>query len=220
MACLLALLLTTGGLLGDEPADPVLAAWLDAHSKLQTWSANLLQTRHLAALAQPLSSTGNVYYSQPGLFRWELGDPPETVAIRSTNALLLVYPGLKRAETYAIAPGQGGPLRNALTLMEAGFPKDEAALREQYDISTEQSANNLSSVTLVPRASAARRLVARVSLTFQTNVFTLVTSEIEFADGSRLENQFTHSRRNPPLKADLFSTDVPEDFKLVAPFKP
>lgn len=201
-------------------SDPILSAWLEAHQKLETWSADVVQTRHLAALTQPLVSTGRVWYSRPGLFRWELGSPPETIAIRSTNELLLVYPGLKRAERYPIDRGQSGPLREALTLMEAGFPKDEASLRKRYRISTEPSGEGECRIRLEPRTSTARRLVTCVSLTFQTNVFNLAASEIDFADGSRLQNQFTRTSSNQPLPRNLFSTNLPPDYELVEPFKP
>lgn len=204
----------------QNEGDPVLSAWLDAHRNLKTWSAEVVQTRHLAALAQPLVSTGRVWYSQPGLFRWELGEPPETIAIRSTNELLLVYPSLNRAERYPLERDRGGPLRDTLTLMEAGFPKDEATLRRRYRISTESLEEGMSRVILEPRAAAARRLVGRVSLTFRTNVFTLAASRIEFADGSQLQNQFTRSIRNKPLPPDLFSTNLPPDCKRVEPFSP
>jgi len=205
----------------DEIAsDPILSAWLEAHAQLKTWSAELVQTRHLAALAQPLVSTGQVYYCKPGLFRWELGQPAETIAVRSTNELWLIYPGLKRAERYLIDPNQAGPMRDALTLMEAGFPRDEETLRKQYRIATQSLTNGLSSVVLEPRSSSAKRLIGRVSLTFQTNVFTLASSEIEFADGSRLENQFRHGESNEPLPPGTFSNQVPSDFKVVEPLKP
>jgi len=203
-----------------DVVDPVLSAWLDAHNRLLSWSATVVQTRHLAALAQPLVSTGTVYYLQPGLFRWELGQPPETIAIRSTNQLMLIYPGLRRAETYPIEPGKRSPLGDALTLMEAGFPKDEAALRRQYTISTESLTNETCRVNLAPRAAVAQRMVTQVSLVFQTNGFTLLASEIQFADGSRLENRFSRSVRNEPLPADLFSPHVPEGYSRVQPLTP
>ena len=103
---LVALLLgVPGSAPGQQPDDAILSSWLDAHARLETWSAELVQTRHLAALTHPLISTGSVHYSRPGLFRWELGQPPDTIAIRSTNELLLVYPRLKRAERYLITQG-------------------------------------------------------------------------------------------------------------------
>jgi outer membrane lipoprotein-sorting protein len=211
----------TGILAAAEPgSDPILAAWLNAHAQLETWSAEVRQTRSLAALAHPLVSTGHVYYSHPGIFRWELGRPPETIAIRSTNALLVVYPGLQRAERYPLNEGQGGPLRDALTLMEAGFPKDEASLRERHRISAEATADGHCHIELEPRRAAARRMVRRVALTFETNVFTLVSSEIEFADGSRLHNQFSESVSNQPLPPDLFDTNLPSGFELVEPALP
>lgn len=219
-ALVLLLLCPLSRLFAQDSSDPALSAWLEAHDNLQTWSADVVQTRHLAVLTEPLVSTGRVWYSRPVLFRWELGIPPETIAIRSTNELLLVYPALKRAESYPLDQDGSGPLRDALTLMEAGFPKDEASLRKGYLISTEPAEPAQCRILLEPRASAAKRLVTRVSLTFQTNVFNLTASEIDFADGSRLQNRFTRSVSNQPLPPVLFSTNLPTDYKRVEPFKP
>jgi len=206
--------------LAAADADPGISAWLAANEGLTTWSAELVQTRKLVALAQPLVATGQVYYTKPGYFRWELGDPPETIAIRSTNELLLVYPALNRAERYPMEGDDAGPLRNALTLMEAGFPKDEATLRRHFTLSSQPAAQDHWRVTMEPRESAGRQLVSRVSLTFNTNGFTLTTSEIEFADGSLLRNDYPTSTANESLSPGLFSTNLPAGCKVVEPFKP
>jgi outer membrane lipoprotein-sorting protein len=205
---------------GQQPDDAILSSWLDAHARLETWSAELVQTRHLAALTHPLISTGSVHYSRPGLFRWELGQPPDTIAIRSTNELLLVYPRLKRAERYPVDGKNGGPLRDALTLMEAGFPRDAASLQKQYRIATTPEESGHCRITLEPRSPRARKLITRVALTFNTNVFELAASEIQFADGSRLQNRFSRSASNEPQAPGLFSTNLPTGFKVVEPFNP
>ena len=56
--------------------------WLAVQTNLQSWSADFIQTRSLKVLAQPLVATGKVWVTTPGLFRWELGQPAQTIALR------------------------------------------------------------------------------------------------------------------------------------------
>jgi outer membrane lipoprotein-sorting protein len=91
--------------------------WFAVQTNLQSWSADFIQTRSLKVLAQPLVATGKVWVTTPGLFRWELGQPAQTIALRQPNQLLIIYPRLKRAEKYALSATPTGPLKDALALM-------------------------------------------------------------------------------------------------------
>ena len=73
-------------------ADSVLAAWLNAQTNVQTWSASVIQTRALKSLTRPLTATGHVWFAAPNRFRWELGDPPQTIAVRQADQMLVIYP--------------------------------------------------------------------------------------------------------------------------------
>ena len=75
--------------------------WFAAQTNLQSWSADFTQTRSLKVLAQPLVSTGKVWVA-PGRFRWELGQPAQTIVLRQPDQLLIIYPRLKRAEKYPL----------------------------------------------------------------------------------------------------------------------
>ena len=83
----------------------ILAAWLNAQTNVQTWSADFLQTRKLKSLTQPLTATGHVWFAAPNRFHWELGQPAQTIAVRTTNDLLVIYPRLKRVERYPLSGG-------------------------------------------------------------------------------------------------------------------
>ena len=80
--------------LGWQPpacgASSVLGAWLDSQTNIQTWSAQVIQTRELKSLTQPLTATGHVWFAAPNRFRWELGDPPQTIAVRQAAELLIL----------------------------------------------------------------------------------------------------------------------------------
>src|SRR6267142_1837387 len=79
----------------DSPdADGMLTSWLNAQTNIQTWSADFTQTRTLKALTQPLTETGHVWFRAPNRFRWELGSPVKTIAVRAAADLTVIYPKL------------------------------------------------------------------------------------------------------------------------------
>jgi outer membrane lipoprotein-sorting protein len=94
-----------------------------AQTHIQTWSAEFVQTRRLKALTQPLNATGRVWFAAPNRFRWELGQPPQTIAVRNAQEMLVIYPKLKRAERYPLTGNAGGQWRKRLLCSKPGFPE-------------------------------------------------------------------------------------------------
>src|SRR5437867_5040198 len=52
-----------GGRLLASDKEPPIAAWLNAQTNIQTWSATVNQTRALKALTEPLTTTGRVWFA-------------------------------------------------------------------------------------------------------------------------------------------------------------
>ena len=86
----------------------VLSTWIAAQANIHTWSADVVQTRTLKSLTQPLTAKGHVWFEAPNRFRWELGNPPQTIAVRGPEEMLVIYPRLKHAERYALGGDQSG----------------------------------------------------------------------------------------------------------------
>src|SRR5690349_18064255 len=118
------------GIAGANAAalDPEVIAWLAAQTNVHSWSADFVQTRSLKSLTQPLTASGHVWFEAPNRFRWELGQPAQTIAVRAADELLVIYPRLKRVERFPLSGEQTGPWRDAMALLEAGFPRSEADL--------------------------------------------------------------------------------------------
>lgn len=218
-AVLLALLVGGTGW-GAEPGEDFLAAWLAAQGELKTWTAEFTQTRTLKALAEPLRTPGRVWYAAPDRFRWELGDPPQTIALRRTNELLVIYPRLKRAERYPLSAGGGEPWREALALMDAGFPASRAEFEARFRLVSLAESNGLATIRLEPRSPGARRFLKEIRLTLRAADRSPVAHELSFADGSAQRNDFTHAVANQPIEAARFEPELPADFTVVEPLQP
>ena len=193
--------------------------WFEAQTNLQSWSADFVQTRSLKVLAEPLVSTGKVWVAR-GEFRWELGQPAQSIVLRRPGQLLIIYPRLKRAEKYPLNSIPTGPIKDALALLDVTMPRDRATMEKNFQMLSAAETNSILQMTLQPRSESARQFVKEIVIGFHTNDFTIASTEMKFADGSSLRNDFTHVVLNQPLNPDLFQTNLPADYTVVEPLKP
>ena len=198
---------------------PLLNAWFAAQTNLQTWSADAVQTRVIKSFSQPLVSTGKVWVAIPDHFRWELGQPPQTIAIRQPDELILLYPRLKRLEKYPLTGNQPGPWRDALALLEASFPRSRSQLESQFKIGAVSETNGVVELSLQPRSSFAQKFMTEIVVGFRSSNFTPASTELKFSDGSSMRNDFSNSITNAPLPDSLFQANPPPDFKVIEPMK-
>jgi outer membrane lipoprotein-sorting protein len=201
------------------PLNPAVSSWLNAQTNVKTWTADFLQTRSLKSLTQPLIAKGHVWFAAPNRFRWELGNPAQTIAVRATNEMLVIYPRLKRVERFPLSGVQAGPWKDALALLEAGFPRDAEQLESQYNILDQVVQDPVVKLVLQPKSAAARRMMPQIQIEFDRRDLALHATELQFADGSILRNDFSNAVLNPPVTAEQFAPAIPPDYKVVEPLK-
>jgi outer membrane lipoprotein-sorting protein len=199
----------------ETPA--ILDQWINAQAQLHTWSAEALQTRCLKTITQPLVSTGRVWVAVPDKFRWELGQPPQTIALRLPDQLFVVYPKLKRVEKYPLNDSRPGPWRDALALLEASFPRSRAELDARFRVLSVAQTNAQVWVALQPRSAAARRFMSEIQVSFRTNDFMPASTELRFSDGSTMRNDFSHGVCNGPLPERVFDPAMDPAYTVVEP---
>ncbi len=203
----------------------VLQRWLEQTTQLQTWHAEVVQTRYLKALTQPLTSQGQVWFAAPDRFRWELGHPPQSLVLREGNELQILSPRLKRAERFSLSKTTPGPMQDALALLDTGFPRNAAEFQERFQlvaVLTNQPSTNGSfhAFRLQPHAASARRFLPELRVEVTTADFQLVATELLFADGSRLRNDFSAPQLNLNLEPTLFRTNLDASWKISTPTAP
>ena len=192
--------------------------WFEVQTNLQSWSGDFTQTRFLTVLNQPLVSPGKVWVKR-GEFRWELGNPVQTIVLRTPGELLIVYPRLKQAEKYPLDAVPSGPMKDALALLDASLPRDRASMEEHFKLVSAMATNSILQMTLQPRSESARKFIGQVVIAFHTNDFLIASTEMKFADGSRLRNDFTNLVVNQPPEPKLFEVNLPADYKIEEPLK-
>lgn len=198
-------------------AESVVPRWLGAQTNLQTWTAAVRQTRTFKTMSQPLQETGRVWFAAPNRFRWELGAPARTIAVREPEQMLVIYPRLKRAERFPLNGAQAGPWKDTLALLEAGFPRSPAELESRFKIVAEVRTNDVWEISLQPRSSSARRMMPLLKVAFAESDYLLRATEIQFADGSVMRNEFSGGTANPALDPLVFQPPLDPGFEIVDP---
>lgn len=197
----------------------VLNSWLAAQTNLQTWTADFTQTRTLKTLMQPLAATGRLWYAAPNRFRWELGSPAQTIAVRNADEMFVIYPRLKRAERYPLGNSTSGQWRDMLSLLDAGFPRNRGDLDARFRVLSVTETNNSWLLTLQPKSAFARKMLSEIHVGLATNSFALTSTELVFLDGSRMRNDFSNGVLNPTIDEKAFAWRPPADFKVTEPLK-
>lgn len=202
--------------LGAEGPEALFHRWLNAQTNVHSLAAEFVQTRTLRSLAQPVVTPGRLYFSAPAQFRWELGAPPQSIALRQSNQLWVIYPPQKRAELYPLQEA-GGRWREMLALLEAGFPRTRAEVEARYRVEKAAWSNGVVLVTLTPRQSAARRLMPEVSLGLMPEENRLRFTVLKMADGSQIRQDYTNMVINPLWPESPFTWTRPADYEVVEP---
>ena len=196
----------------------LLDEWLTKQVAIKTWTADVVQTRKIKSLLRPLESKGQVWFVQPNQFRWQLGDPPRTIAVRTQQELLIVYPKLKQLERYPFDRIENPAMQQALALLEVGFPSDPERFHARYELLSVTTSDNVRRFELQPKDKQARRLLAKVRLEVSTGELTLLATELEFPDGSTMRNRFSNHSLNVEIDASLFKVDT-KGYQVAEPLR-
>ncbi len=204
---------------GGTEAAVLVEHWLATQTNLTSWSADFVQTRHLAALTQPLSKSGKLWFKAPDKFRWELGNPPQSIAFRTKDDLWVLAPRLKRAERYSIQALAAGPMRDALSLLDTGFPRDAAEFRRKFELLGVNPDATGSGVRFRPRDAALRKLVPDIMIVVSPGDFSLTATELHFVDGTWVRNDFKDAKRNPEMDDADLSPVIDPNWRVSEPLK-
>lgn len=198
-------------------ADEALNEWLEHQVAIESWAADVEQTRKLRALVKPLTTSGRVVFAKPQRFRWQLGDPPRTLAIGTPTGLTVAYPRLKQVERYRYSDAINPSLRQILDLLEVGFPSSTEAFYERYELVEGQLEGAAWRFVLQPRDKDARRLLERVNIQVSSDDLRLLSTEFEFPDESLMRNEFGEPVMNEPVDDVTFELEVGDDWEVVEP---
>jgi outer membrane lipoprotein carrier protein len=182
--------------------------WIAQQADIRTLSADFVQTRRLRVLRDPVARPGQFWFATPGSFRWQLGNPPETIALRRKDAVYLIsVKGRKfsRQDPAAMAAKSG--MRD-MPMMEFPMATDYASFAKRFEVRSIKVDGGLCTANILPRDASARKFLQKVEVVFDTNTGDMHAFEVAFRDGSALRNEFSNVQVNRRIDPATFSFDL------------
>lgn len=187
-----------------EANDTVLNAWLKKQPTLLTLDTTFTQERKLPALKNPTSTPGRLTFKKPGQFRWQLGEPPETLAISDGTTLTLIQTKEKTARQFPA----NSPQAARFSLLSGKAFESIENFNQAFEIIDWRVVSGIHQYTLKPKDRRMRSQVPWVFLDIEPVQNTLAAMEMEIQDKSRIRSIFKNPQINQPVEAGLFKPDL------------
>lgn len=181
-----------------------LETWLRKQSQIRSLEADFTQERRLPSLKKPVIAKGRLSMRRPGLFRWQLGNPPKTIALADGPTLILADVARKRARRIPL----DSPEARRFTLLASDAFASPDTFHKTFELHETRTANGIYQATLRPLDRRMRSKIPWVFLTIDPRSFRLLALEIELSDKSRILNRFSNVRINPELPDSRFQLDL------------
>jgi outer membrane lipoprotein carrier protein len=182
--------------------------WIAQQGDIRTLSADFVQTRRLRVLRDPVARPGHLWFATPGGFRWQLGDPPEMIALRRKDAVYLISVKARkftRQDPAAMAAKSG--MRD-MPMMEFPMATDYADFTRRFEVRSIKVDGNRCTANILPRDAGARKFLQKVEVVFDPETGDMQAFEVAFRDGSALRNEFSNVQVNRRIDPAIFSFDL------------
>ena len=185
--------------------------WLERMENVQSVEATFVQQKYLRTLRNPLTTNGHLWLLYPDVFRWELGDPPATIAFRNKDVLTILKPKKKQVQRISLVPKKGGEGDAAPAFIHSisnTFPRSMDELKEHFEIMGIKLDGKVYELTLRPRDKKLTVAMRRVLFFIDVEKYYLHGFELQFRDKSRVRTTFTKIKFDPTISAELLKPDL------------
>lgn len=201
----LAALIFTNPAIGQSPQDfSVVGKWLASNTGIGTLRIDFTQTRRLKAVKVPVSHDGTLWLDYANnRFRWQTGDPPQTIVVSLGPNILIIRTPMKRFEVRPMGSG-GAP---GMAALANGFPRTLDEFQQRYRLLEVRPDGNTRRILAQPIGEAGRG-VDLMTFVVEASQFRLLGIEIDLEDGSSMQTVFRKVQTNPVLEPGLFQPPV------------
>ncbi len=207
---ILLLALAAGSALAAPPA-PDLAPvkkWIEQQRNVRTIQADFVQTRALRTLKNPVAAKGRFWFEAPARFRWQIGDPPKTIALGNAKTLYLIQPGKKTADKSPMDQFGGKARPQGLGMMNFPMAADFEEFQRGFEVLSVKVDGTSCRLEGLPRDAQARRFLAKIILDFDTKSGQLLAFEAVTREGSSMRSEFRNVIINGRIDPGVFNYDL------------
>jgi outer membrane lipoprotein carrier protein len=193
-------LLTLQHLQADNTA---LDAWLKRQTTVTSLDAAFTQERKIPALKNPTSTPGRLYFSKPDKFRYQLGNPMETLVISDGSNLTFVDVTKKVTRSTSV----NSPQAARFSLLSGKAFSSPEQFYVAFEVIADTVTQGIHQYTLKAKDRKTQTQIPWVFLDIDISRNELRALELELQDKSRLRTIFQNPRFNSRLEDSLFKLE-------------
>lgn len=200
---------------GQVQAREVLQRWMKAAEKVHSVEAEFEQLRRLSTVKVPLRKSGKLWIDRTGLFRWQVGDPPQTLVIRGADGAVTVVDGRKKTaqvwtrealmEEEKAGRGQGFAM---LQSMQTPSLEDFESRFDIQGIEKVEGAADVWKLALSLKDRKASVFVRQIEMILDASQGTLQRLTMVMRDKSSLTTEVRSHRLNGSIPSGVFKPDL------------
>lgn len=184
----------------------VVERWLATNSGLRTIRIDFEQTRKMRSLKVPIRQPGTLWLNYATKqFRWQTGNPPQTIVVRRGSELFVIRTPMKRYERRPVGSSSGGT--PGMAALAGGFPKTLGEFQKRYRILGISRKDNTHRIVTQPLGESGRG-VDTFTFVIEEKRYRLLGFEMKLKDGSSVDTVFHRVLPNDPIPKSVFAPDI------------
>lgn len=183
----------------------VVERWMATNNGVNTVKINFTQTRKMRSLKVPVRQTGTLWMDyRYHRFRWQTGDPAQTIVVRRGSQMFILRTPLKKYEVRPYGSGGGAP---GMSTLAGGFPRSMEEFQKKYRVTGIKRDSGVFFIATQPLGSASRG-VSSFTFVVGSDDYRLRGMEIALKDGSTIETVFHSVQSNVSMPNSLFAPSL------------
>lgn len=182
----------------------IVERWLGSNSGVNSLKIDFNQTRTMRSLKVPMRQQGTLWLDYAkDRFRWQTGNPAQTIVVSLGRNILIVRTPKKRYEVRPAGSG-GAP---GMAALANGFPRTLADFQRSYRILETRPQANTHRIVTRPLGASGKG-VSRFTFVVDASQYRLLGIEIDLEDGSSVNTIFSRVQTNVATPLTLFEPDL------------
>ena len=188
----------------STPDMRVVEQWLATNSGVGSLQIEFTQTRKMRAVKIPVRQQGTLWLDYgTHRFRWQTGDPAQTIVVSLGENILIMRTPMKR---YEIRPSGSGGAPGMAALAD-GFPRTLPEFQRRYRVLEIRPESNTKRIVTRPLGESGRG-VETFTFVVDGGHHRLLGIEIDLQDGSSVDTVFSRVQTNVRMGRDLFQPSL------------
>jgi len=188
----------------SAPDMSVVERWLASNAGVASLCIDFTQTRRMRSVKVPVRQEGTLWLDYAkDRFRWQTGDPAQTIVVSLGPNILIIRTPAKRYEVRPAGTG-GAP---GMAALANGFPRSLSEFKRRYRVLEVRPEANTRRIVTRPLGEGGRG-VSAMTFVIDGSHYRLLGIEIDLEDGSSVNTVFRRVQTNVILPPELFKPSV------------